>query len=55
MFKKFNLSFVLIAVSIAGNGMARYLLVDVAEEKRISDKGAGWNSTAFQIENGARK
>ena len=41
MLKKFNLCFVLIAVSIAGNGMARYLLVDVAEEKRISDRGAG--------------
>ena len=41
MYKKFNLCFFLIAVSIAGNGMARYLLVDVAEEKRISDKGAG--------------
>ena len=41
MLKKFNLCFVLIAVSIAGNGMARYLLVDVAEEKRISDGGAG--------------
>ena len=35
--------------------MATYLLVDVAEEKRISNKEAAWNSTAFQIENGARK
>ena len=41
MVKKFNRCFVLIALSITGNGMARYLLVDVAEEKRISDKGAG--------------
>ena len=41
MYKKINLCFVLIAVSIAGNGMAKYLLVDVAEEKRISDEGAG--------------
>jgi len=55
MVKKFNRCFVLIALSITGNGMARYLLVDVAEEKRISDKGAGWNSTAFQIENGAHE
>ena len=55
MNKKFSLCFVLIALSITGNGMARYLLVDVAEEKRISDRGAGWNSTAFEIEKGARK
>ena len=41
MFEKINLCFVLIAVSIAGNGMAKYLLVDVAEEKRISDIGDG--------------
>ena len=41
MYKKINLCFVLIAVSIAGNGMAKYLLVDVAEEKRIFDKRAG--------------
>merc|ERR1712198_76853 len=41
MFENINLCFVLIAVSIAGNGMAKYLLVDVAEEKRISDEGAG--------------
>merc|ERR1712136_178287 len=26
-----------------------------AEEKRISDKGAGWNSTAFEIEVGAHE
>ena len=41
MLKKFSLCFVLIAVSIAGNGKARYLLVDVAEEKRISDRDCG--------------
>ena len=41
MYKKINLCFVLIAVSIAENGMAKYLLVDVAEEKRISGEGAG--------------
>ena len=41
MVKKFNRCFVLIALSITGNGMARYLLVDVAEEKRISDRDCG--------------
>ena len=55
MYKKFSLCFVLIAVSITGNGMTRYLLLDVAEEKRISDKGTGWSSTEFEIEKGARK
>ena len=38
MYEKISLCFVLIAVSIAGNGMAKYLLVDVAEEKTIPDK-----------------
>jgi len=38
MFIKSSLCFTLIAVIIAGNGMARYLLVDVANEKGISDK-----------------
>ena len=33
MFIKSSLCFTLIAVIIAGNGMARYLLVDVADEK----------------------
>ena len=55
MNKKSSLCFVLIVLSITGNGMARYLLVDVAEEKRISDKAAGWSSTEFEIEKGARK
>ena len=53
MHKKFNLCFVLIVVSIAGNGMTKYLLVDVAEEKRISDKGAGKLLT--EQDYGARK
>ena len=41
MFIKSSLCFTLIAVIIAGNGMARYLLVDVADEKGISDKRDG--------------
>lgn len=41
MFIKSSLCFVLIAVIFAGNGIAKYLLVDVAEEKGISDKGDG--------------
>ena len=39
MFIKSSLCFTLIAVIIARNGMAKYLLVDVADEKGISDKG----------------
>ena len=41
MCKKFYLYFVIIAVTIAENRIAKYLLVDVAEEKGISDKVAG--------------
>ena len=53
MYKKLNLCFVFIAVSIAGNGMAKYLLVDVAEEKTIPDKGAYKLYTDYDY--GARK
>jgi len=53
MYKKFNLCFVLITVSIAGNGMARFLLVDLAEEKRISDEGSRKLPTEYI--NGAHK
>ena len=41
MFIKSSLCFTLIAVIIARNGMAKYLLVDVADEKGISDKEDG--------------
>ena len=41
MYQKFYLSFVLIVVTIAGNGMAKFLLVDVPEEKGIIEKGDG--------------
>ena len=53
MYEKINLCFVLIVVSIPGNGMAKYLLVDVAEEKTISDKGAAKLFTDYDY--GARK
>ena len=41
MYQKFYLSFVLIVVAIAGNGVAKFLLVDVPEEKGIIEKGDG--------------
>ena len=41
MYQKFYLCFVLIVVTIAGNGMAKFLLVDVPEERGITDKAAG--------------
>merc|ERR1712126_412221 len=45
MFIKSSLCFTLIAVIIAGNGMARYLLVDVADEKGISHTNQTQNHT----------
>ena len=41
MYQEFYLSFVLIVVTITGNGMAKFLLVNVPEEKGITDKAAG--------------
>ena len=41
MYQKFYLSFVLIVVAIAGNGVAKFLLVDVPEEKGTIEKGDG--------------
>ena len=41
MYQIFYLCFVLIVVTIAGNGMAKFLLVDVPEEKGITRKAAG--------------
>ena len=52
MYQKFYLLFVLIVVTIAGNGMAKFLLVDVPEEKGIIEKGDGkWKFNQKVINN----